>query len=124
MRRTPFNRRPTSGLRKPNSSSTSSTTTGSERSTLSGSTAQHGPRFKRYRSQGQGIKEVPDEITIGEGIETSTPVMMNEEEMEKVSKQFFFAIMERGRAIVDSGATRTIVGEEVWHRWQVWWRRH
>ena len=32
-------------------------------------------------------------------------------------EQCFFAVAERGKAIVDSGATRTIVGEENWHRW-------
>ena len=46
----PFNGRPMSGLRKSLMSSNSSSG-GSERSTLTGSTAQHGPRFKRYRSQ-------------------------------------------------------------------------
>ena len=56
FRRAPFVRRPMSGLRKPYATSSTSTTATSEKSTLSGSTQQHGPRFKRYRSQAQGIK--------------------------------------------------------------------
>ena len=111
MRRTPFNRRPMSGLRKSPMSSTS-TTGGSERSTLTGSTAQHGPRFKRYRSQGQGVKEVPEEVTMVEDIEE-----IGHEEELKLDEHCFFAAMEKGKVIVDSGATRTIVGEENWHRW-------
>lgn len=63
MRR-PFNRRPMSGLRKPSASAITNNI--NDKSTLSGSTAQHGPRFKRYRSQVQGIKEVPEEITMVE----------------------------------------------------------
>ena len=52
---------------------------------------------------------------------------MVEENMEKVEldcslrepegEQCFFATTEAGKAIVDSGATRTIVGEENWHLW-------
>ena len=60
------NRRPMSGLRRSGGahqpstpSSASTTSSGAElRSTLSGSTAQHGPRFKRYRMQSSGVKEV------------------------------------------------------------------
>ena len=43
--------------------STTSTTSTTARSTTSGSTSQHGPRFKRYRLPASGIKEVPDEAT-------------------------------------------------------------
>ena len=32
-------------------------------------------------------------------------------------EQCFFTVSACGKAIVDSGATRTIVGENVWHRW-------
>ena len=114
MRRTPFNRRPMSGLRKTpfSPSSTGSTT---DKSTLSGSTAQHGPRFKRYRSQASGIKEVPEEITMVE--ENMEKVELDCSLREPEGEQCFFATTEAGKAIVDSGATRTIVGEENWHLW-------
>ena len=66
MKRTPFNLRPVPGLRKGPMSS-ASTTASSEKPTLSGSTAQHGPRFKRYyRSQTQGLEEVCEEVTMEE----------------------------------------------------------
>ena len=110
FRKTPFNRRPMSGLRKPFSSTSTST---GEKSTLSGSTSQHGPRFKRYRSQNQGVKEVPEEITMVEEV----AVMQQEEEDMKIDEQCFFLVTEKGKAIVDSGATRTIVGEENWRKW-------
>eukprot|EP00913_Durusdinium_trenchii_P014194 g13320.t2 len=110
MRRTPFNRRPMSGLRRP--PNTSSNTSNAEKSTLTGSTAQHGPRFKRYRSQASGIKEVPEEVTMVEEEVLKEDVVTYEHE-----EQCFFTASACGKAIVDSGATRTIVGENVWHRW-------
>ena len=115
MRRTPFNRRPMSGLRKGPVSS-ASTTASSEKSTFSGSTAQHGPRFKRYRSQNQGVKEVPEEVTMVEECDTMAEVI-GSEVMDQEMEQCFFTVTEVGKAIVDSGATRTIVGENNWHQW-------
>ena len=113
MRRSPFNRRPMSGLRRPPFSFSTSSTTASDKSTLSGSTAQHGPRFKRYRSQNAGIKEIPEEVTMVE--EQEIP---ETERIEQVTdEQCFFAVTTRGKAIVDSGATRTIVGEDNWQQW-------
>ena len=110
FRRAPFVRRPMAGLRKPYASSSTSTTATSEKSTLSGSTQQHGPQFKRYRSQAQGIKTVPDEeVTMVE----DEPVI----EEVKMEEQCFFMTTDKGKAIVDSGATRTIVGEENWKKW-------
>ena len=115
MRRTPFHRRPMSGLRRPPSSPSTTTSIG-DKSTLTGSTSQHGPRFKRYRSQAAGVKEVPEEITMVE--ETNVTETTEVATYEQVTdEQCFFAVAERGKAIVDSGATRTIVGEENWHRW-------
>ena len=73
---------------------------------VSGSTAQHGPRFKRYRLQSSGIKEVPEE-----------QVSMVEETSEAVREECFCNTACAGEAIMDSGVTRTIVGEEVWRRW-------
>ena len=82
-----------SGLRRDTAStaaSTSSNTATSEhRSTLSGSTAQHGPRFKRYRLQSSGIKEVPEE-----------QVSMVEETSEAVREECFFNTACAGEAIV------------------------
>ena len=112
--RTFQNRRPMSGLRRSNgttstsASSTTSTSSGSElRSTLSGSTAQHGPRFKRYRMQSSGVKEVPEEqiAMVAEEVICESNYAMDER---------FFQESAVGQAIVDSGASRTIVGEDVW----------
>lgn len=108
MRRTPATRRPMSGLRRPSASTTStaSSSTGSEmRSTLSGSTASHGPRFKRYRLQSSGVKEVPEEN-----------VAMVEEEVIHFD-ECYYMVNDVGMAIIDSRATRTIVGEEIWKHW-------
>ena len=44
-------------------------------------------------------------------------VMQQEEEDMKIDEQCFFLVTEKGKAIVDSGATRTIVGEENWRKW-------
>ena len=106
FRRTFDNRRPMSGLRRPttSSSSNSSTNTNDLRSTLSGSTGSHGPRFKRFRVQSSGVKEVPEE-----------QVSMVEESGSV--EECYFSALQPGRAIVDSGATRTIVGEKVWKDW-------
>ena len=99
------------GLRKPYTlSSASTTTSGSDyKSTLSGSTSSHGPRFKRYRVQAQGTKDVPEEqVTM---VEDDVPLCHLDEE------EVYFVSLGPGMAIVDSGATRTIVGEEVWKKW-------
>ena len=95
FRRTFDNRRPMSGLRRPTSLSTSSNIN-DIKSTLSGSTRNHRPRFKRCRVQANGVKEVP----------------MVEE--NATIDECYFASLQPGQAIVDSGATRTIVGEDVW----------
>ena len=68
------------GLRKSYTSSSASTTTSGTdfKSTLSGSTSRHGPRFKRYRLQAQGAKEVPEEqITM---VEDDVPLCHFDEE--------------------------------------------
>ena len=112
------NRRPMSGLRRSGGShqsstlsSTSTPSSGSElRSTLSGSTAQHGPHLKRYRMQSSGVKEVPEEQV----------AMVTEElvcEATYTTEECYFQEGAAGQAIVDSGASRTIVGEEVWKKW-------
>ena len=106
-------RRPASGLRRPPSSSSTSTAPGSDfKSTLSGSTGQHGPRFKKYRVQSSGVKEVPEEqVSMVEEInQQQVSVMVATEEC-------LFASLDTGKAIIDSGASRTIVGEEIWKKW-------
>ena len=37
--------------------------------------------------------------------------------VEETREQCFFTVAEVGEAIVDSGATRTIVGKNNWHQW-------
>ena len=107
VRRSFGNRRPMSGLRRDNGSTTTpSSNTSDFKSTLGGSTASHGPRFKRYRVQSNGVKEVPDE-----------QISMVEEIVEIPQHDCFFNTAEPGEAIVDSGATRTIVGEQIWNKW-------
>ncbi len=112
------NRRPMSGLRRSGGaqqpstpSSASTTSSGAElRSTLSRSTAQHRPRFKRYRMQSSGVKEVPEDQV----------AMVTEElvrEANYTAEECYFQESAVGQAIVDSGASRTIVGEEVWKKW-------
>ena len=60
--------------------------------------------------QANGVKEVPDSehVSMVEDIGTC--------EIE-LPDECFFVAMEAGKAIVDSGATRTIVGEDVGKRW-------
>ena len=109
FRRTFDNRRPMSGLRGPTTTLSSSTgSTESPKSTLTGSTSSHGPRFKRYRVQASGVKEVPEEGNMVEEMDESFETVTITEE------HCLFTALEPGIAIVDSGATRTIAGEEVW----------
>ena len=87
---------------------------GGGKSTASGSTAQHGPRFKRYRLPANGIKEVPDEVQMITELEeipiTEFPITnFVHDEINSVE-------MAVGWAIMDSGATRTVCGEAVWNQ--------
>ena len=94
------------GLRRPPNSTLSNSNVNDLKSTLSGSNSAHGPRFKRYRVQAQGVKEVSDEVT------------MVEDEYDEIPKdEIFFSDLAPGFAIIDSGATRTLVGEEAWKKW-------
>ena len=43
--------------------------------------------------------------------------MVEEQAEECVQEDIFFATLAPGHAIVDSGATRTLVGEGVWKEW-------
>ena len=106
MRRTPFNRRIMSALRRPTNAGGGSQSSNETKSTLSGSTSSHGPRFKRYRVQANGVKEAPEE-----------QVTMVEETEQFNLDECYFVALNPGLAIVDSGATRTIVGESIWKTW-------
>ena len=115
FRRSFDNRRPMSGLRRP-TSSTSTNINDSPKSTLSGSTAAHGPRFKRYRVQANGVKEVSeDQVTM---VDDVTEEVADNPDIVNVEAEYcFFTTMNAGKAIVDSGATRTITGENTWKLW-------
>ena len=117
FRRSFDNRRPMSGLRRPITSSSSTTVGDSPKSTLSGSTAAHGPRFKRYRVQANGVKEVPeDQVTMVDDL--SMDLKQEECDVDHVEAEFcFFTTMTAGKAIVDLGATRTITRESTWKLW-------
>ena len=56
LRRFSFQRRPTSGLTRDGAANLGTPSSDSARSTASGSTSGHGPRFKRYRLQDAGTK--------------------------------------------------------------------
>ena len=79
------------------------------KSTASGSTGQHGPRFKRYRLPASGIKEVPDDVQ-----------MVTDMEQVPITKSIYEEINAMdtavGWAIMDSGATRSVCGEAVWNQ--------
>ena len=110
FRRIPFNRRPNSGLRKPFNASASTNAT-DIKSTLSGSTSSHGPRFKRYRLQSNGVKEVPEE-------QISMVLEEDPYDMTIMEAEIHFVhLSSPGLAIMNSGATRTIVGEISWKQW-------
>ena len=92
------------------SSVTSSTTA---RSTTSGSTASHGPRFKRYRLPASGIKEVPDEANVMEDVDTPIADL---DVHSRITDEINYHTSEAGWAIMDSGATRTVCGTKVWDK--------
>jgi hypothetical protein len=99
------------GRRSPSENTSSASTTA--KSTTSGSTAQHGPRFKRYRLPTSGIKEVPDDANMVMDVPTEiTPVPGDFNRYEEIN----FVSQEVGWAIMDSGATRTVCGEAIWDK--------
>ena len=81
----------------------------SGKSTTSGSTAAHGPRFKRYRLPASGIKEVPDEANMVTEVDAD-----NVEVSSRIVDEINTASSEAGWAIMDSGATRTVCGTDAW----------
>ena len=61
--------------------------------------------------QASGVKEVPEEGNMVEELDYSFETVTVTEE------HCLFTTLEPGKAIVDSGATRTIAGQDVWRRW-------
>ena len=110
----PGARRYVFGRRRAGDSTSTSSTTASAKSTTSGSTAQHGPRFKRYRLPANGIKEVPDEVAM---VEDSYVSEVNQIPVDySPHESINFVSQAVGWAIMDSGATRTVCGEAGWNK--------
>ena len=113
-----FSRRPTSGLRRDAAANLARPSTDSSRSTGSGSTAGHGPRFKRYRLQ-DATKPVEEANVVEEmyannqGRQTVTEENVEVHQAENV----FFSETGPGYAILDSGATKSVIGELTWQKW-------
>ena len=66
----------------------------------------------RYLVQSNGVKEVGEEqVTMVEDV--------TEDKIYQIgtADACFFSNLETSEAIVDSGASRTIVGEEIWKEW-------
>ena len=86
-------------------------------STTSGSTSQHGPRFKRYRLPVNGIKEVPDEVHAIEEPKVHDPTAVHDLRVNpgSILEEVNAATAASGWAVMDSGATRTVCGEGPWN---------
>ena len=78
------------------------------KSTTSGATAQHGPRFKRMRAGG-AWKENGEEGNMAEEVMTSTFAA----ESATVDQEQALTV-ETGDGIVDCGATKPVMGEITW----------
>ncbi|CAL1128360.1 unnamed protein product [Cladocopium goreaui] len=110
----PGARRYVFGRRRAGESTSTASTTASAKSTTSGSTSQHGPRFKRYRLPANGIKEVPDEVTM---VEDNFVSEVNQIPVDYTTHESInFVSQAVGWAIMDSGATRTVCGEASWNK--------
>ena len=85
-------------------------------STTSGSTSQHGPRFKRYRLPANGIKEVPDDVNVFEELNVQNASSAMDLRLDPASlREEIHAVQgESGWAVMDSGATRTVCGSGPW----------
>ena len=102
------------GRRRAADTTSTPSTTATAKSTTSGSTAQHGPRFKRYRLPANGIKEVPDEVSM---VEDAYVNEVNQIPIDyKIHESINFVSQAVGWAIMDSGATRTVCGEANWNK--------
>ena len=125
FRRYAFNRVPASGLRRSAASNQApSNNSGDQlKSTGSGSTSAHGPRFKRYRLQDAPSKPVDDANMVDDIADLNTRDVSDSAELEihvsaiNAAEEVYFNEVAPGHAIVDSGATRTVVGDRVWEQW-------
>ena len=142
MRRPPW--RPPAAT---SSASASAAAPPESRSTGSGATAQHGPRFKRMRAGGF-VKEAgsADDGFVAEEVLTAQPlgrVVQHRRERDgaeaahapppplrviespsrtavdaaPIAAQEEALSVEPGKGILDCGATRPVIGELTWHRW-------
>ena len=79
------------------------------KSTTSGSTQQHGPRFKRMRN---GAFANDDEGNmVSDWFEQPLATDVTTVPLEEIHS------IEPGDGITDCGATRPVIGEEAWHGW-------
>ena len=125
FRKFAFSRRPTSGLRRDAASNNPLPSSDAMRSTGSGSTSAHGPRFKRYRLQDAATKQA-DEANMVEEVPNSDTAK-DESKLEEAcqvninagnhAENVFFNEVRPGFAIMDSGATKSVIGEESWKKW-------
>ena len=125
FRKFAFSRRPTSGLRRDAASNHAGPSSDFNKSTGSGSTSAHGPRFKRYRLQDVAskpteeanmVEDVPDGDTVKDQVFGGEACQIHINAGDHVENVFFNEV-QTGYAIMDSGATKNVIGEEVWKRW-------
>ncbi|CAK0797600.1 unnamed protein product [Prorocentrum cordatum] len=76
-------------------------------STATGSTQQHGPRFKRFRGGGF-VKPDSEHAAMVEDVETLEYANSTEE----------VYLMSTGMGISDGGATRPVMGDKIWAQWE------
>ncbi|CAK0816650.1 unnamed protein product [Prorocentrum cordatum] len=76
-------------------------------STATGSTQQHGPRFKRFRGGGF-VKPDSEHAAMVEDVETLEYANSTEE----------VYLMSTGKGISDGGATRPVMGDKIWAQWE------
>ena len=119
FRRYAFNRRPASGIRKSAASNQVNGPSDAAKSTGSGSTANHGPRFKRYRLQDSGTKAVEDISMVEDHVNGQLEDAKNDLTVAigENEEDILFSDVAPGQAIVDSGAAKSVVGSETWQRW-------
>ena len=79
------------------------------KSTTSGSTQQHGPRFKRMRNGAFANND--DGFMVQDWFQDQRFTDIATVPLEEVNN------VEAGDGIADCGATRPVIGEEVWHQW-------
>ena len=114
FRKFAFSRRPTSGIRRDGAMNHGNPSSDSARSTSSGATSSHGPRFKRYRLQDVATKQAEDANMV---------VDLENLKIEKAvvevnqAETVLFSEVHPGFAIMDSGATKSVIGDKTWQKW-------